>query len=60
MTSEKMRALGWKPERDFDSELRATVRWYIEHERWWQPITERPDYRDFVARFYGPGLGDDL
>ena len=60
MTCEKMRALGWKPERDFDRELRATVRWYKEHECWWRPITERADYREFVARFYGPGLGDDL
>jgi dTDP-glucose 4,6-dehydratase len=27
-------ALGWQPERDFESGLRETVRWYLENSRW--------------------------
>jgi dTDP-glucose 4,6-dehydratase len=60
MKADKTNALGWKPTMDFDRELRATVRWYVENQWWWRPITARPDFQEFVARFYGPGLGDDL
>jgi len=31
--------LGWKPERSFDEGLRETVKWYLDHESWWAPIT---------------------
>ena len=30
--------LGWKPKRDLHSDLRETVRWYLDHESWWRPI----------------------
>lgn len=60
MTTEKAQGLGWKPKRDFEQHLRETVRWYKQNEAWWKPITELKDYQAFVARFYGPGLGEDL
>lgn len=60
MSAAKMNALGWKPEQDFELGLRETVRWYIANEGWWRPLVETNDYREFIARFYGPGLGDDL
>lgn len=31
--------LGWRPRRSFDEGLRETLKWYIEHEEWWAPIT---------------------
>lgn len=31
--------LGWKPKRSFDEGLRETVKWYIDNEAWWAPIT---------------------
>jgi dTDP-glucose 4,6-dehydratase len=34
----KIRALGWRPARDFGAALAETVRWYQEHEAWWRPI----------------------
>ncbi len=34
------RELGWMPQYDFDSGLRATVQWYLDNEWWWQPIRE--------------------
>lgn len=32
------RELGWKPEADFEEELRKTVKWYEENEDWWKRI----------------------
>ncbi len=60
MNSDKTRALGWAPRRDFESALRETVRWYRDHEAWWRPITERTDYQEFITAFYGRTLGEDL
>ncbi len=34
------RELGWKPREDFESGLRKTVRWYLENEAWWRPLSE--------------------
>jgi dTDP-glucose 4,6-dehydratase len=30
--------LGWEPLQSFESGLEATVRWYLDNERWWRPI----------------------
>ncbi|MDR2946120.1 MAG: dTDP-glucose 4,6-dehydratase [Candidatus Adiutrix sp.] len=30
------RELGWKPRETFESGLRQTVRWYLDHEQWWR------------------------
>jgi dTDP-glucose 4,6-dehydratase len=60
MDASKAHALGWKPTKDFELELRNTVRWYQEHQDWWRPIAAREDYKSFVTTFYGPSLGADL
>lgn len=60
MSTSKIEGLGWRPRRSFEEELRATVRWYRDNERWWRPITQKPEYSEFVRAFYGPGLGEDL
>jgi dTDP-glucose 4,6-dehydratase len=33
--------LGWRPARPFEAALRDTVRWYLEHQDWWQRIRDR-------------------
>ncbi len=38
LDSLKLRAMGWKPEFDFETALQATVRWYTENEWWWRPL----------------------
>ena len=30
--------LGWKPETDFEEELKKTIKWYEENEAWWKRI----------------------
>ncbi len=46
------RELGWRPRIDFESGLRATVRWYVEHEPWWRAIKSGA-YRQYYERQYG-------
>jgi dTDP-glucose 4,6-dehydratase len=32
--------LGWKPKRSFEEALEKTVRWYLDNEKWWRPISD--------------------
>jgi len=32
--------LGWRPSRDFASDLKSTVEWYLNNESWWRPLLE--------------------
>jgi dTDP-glucose 4,6-dehydratase len=34
----KIRALGWKPARELDEALAATVEWYQANRAWWEPL----------------------
>lgn len=34
----KIRALGWEPQADFDTELAQTVRWYKDNRTWWKKL----------------------
>ncbi|THC40476.1 dTDP-glucose 4,6-dehydratase [Massilia sp. Mn16-1_5] len=45
------RELGWEPRHDFESGLRQTVAWYLEHEDWVRNVTSGA-YRDWAARQY--------
>jgi dTDP-glucose 4,6-dehydratase len=36
----RIRALGWKPDHDFDSALEATITWYRDNEWWWRPLKQ--------------------
>lgn len=37
----KVAALGFTPKRSFDDALEETVRFYVEHREWWEPLTAR-------------------
>jgi dTDP-glucose 4,6-dehydratase len=37
----KVRALGWKPERDLADGLAHTVRWYRDNAWWWEPLKSK-------------------
>ena len=45
------RELGWKPKATFESGIRETVRWYLEHEAWVRDVTSG-SYRQWVATHY--------
>ncbi|MFQ5848449.1 MAG: dTDP-glucose 4,6-dehydratase [Candidatus Methylomirabilales bacterium] len=49
------RELGWGPNHPFPDGLRATIRWYVEHEAWWRRI-QRGEYQEYYRRQYGPRL----
>ena len=50
----KLRALGWTPQIEFGSGLRAVVEWYRDNEWWWRPIKEAdPAFRAYYAQQYG-------
>ncbi len=44
--------LGWKPAETFDSGIRKTVRWYLDHPGWVQRV-QSGAYRDWVQAQYG-------
>jgi dTDP-glucose 4,6-dehydratase len=39
--TQKIRALGWAPQRDFRSAIMATVDWYRDNRWWWEPLKQR-------------------
>ncbi len=44
--------LGWKPRHSFAQALQETVRWYQDHEQWWQRIRSGA-YLDYYEKQYG-------
>lgn len=44
--------LGWLPRTPFDEGIRKTVRWYLDHQDWWQDIL-RGDYQNYYQKMYG-------
>ena len=45
------RELGWKPAEGFESGLRKTVRWYLEHSEWVNSVRTGA-YREWIAKNY--------
>jgi len=43
------RELGWTPKETFESGIRATVRWYLDNQDWWQPILDQKYQLDRVG-----------
>ena len=43
--------LGWKPRETFETGIRKTVQWYLEHEAWVQSVTSG-SYRQWMAKQY--------
>jgi len=46
------RELGWKPTETFETGIRKTVRWYLDHPEWVSGVTSGA-YREWVTRQYG-------
>ena len=43
--------LGWKPKQTFETGIRKTVRWYLEHDEWVRDVTSG-GYRQWIATHY--------
>jgi len=41
ITTDKVEALGWRPQRQLDDALAETVAWYRDHRSWWEPLRAR-------------------
>ena len=51
--SKKIRDLGWVPSRDLQSGMEETIRWYRDHETWWQKIRDKQtEYKEFYKKHY--------
>lgn len=46
------RDLGWLPTISFDQGIQSTIRWYLEHEKWWKDILAG-EYQDYYEKMYG-------
>lgn len=55
LASDKIMALGWTAEVNFDEGLERTVQWYRDNEAWWSPIRSG-DYLEYYKRQYGQSL----
>jgi dTDP-glucose 4,6-dehydratase len=51
-TAKLERELGFTPLESFETGLRKTVAWYLEHEAWWRGVMDG-SYRDWVRQQYG-------
>lgn len=50
--SKMQNELGWRPEESFETGIRKTVQWYLDHPEWWQRVLSG-DYR--LERIGGKG-----
>jgi dTDP-glucose 4,6-dehydratase len=45
------RELGWRPKETFETGIRKTIRWYLEHEEWVKGVTSG-SYRQWISTHY--------
>ena len=46
------RELGWRPQETFETGMRKTVRWFLDHPDWVRDVTSSA-YRQWVTQQYG-------
>ncbi|GIO35154.1 dTDP-glucose 4,6-dehydratase [Paenibacillus antibioticophila] len=56
--SKTMGELGWQPKHNFESGIRETIVWYLDHQDWWTRI-QSGAYREYYAKQYGDSLGGE-
>lgn len=50
------RELGWRPAETFDSGIRKTIQWYLDHPQWVEQV-QSGEYRHWLERHYGQARG---
>ena len=53
--TQKIRTLGWAPQRDLVEGITETIAWYRDRRDWWEPL-KSGEYREFYERHYGAAL----
>jgi dTDP-glucose 4,6-dehydratase len=49
----KIKALGWKREVDFEDGIAETVKWYVDHREWWTRIKDKSvQFKSFYEDYY--------
>jgi dTDP-glucose 4,6-dehydratase len=48
ITTDKIEALGWRPQHELDDALAATVAWYRDNRAWWEPLRARAAFKRVV------------
>jgi dTDP-glucose 4,6-dehydratase len=55
----KLAKLGFQSQTVFSDAVEATVKWYVDHRDWWQPIREQDaDFAAYYSKQYGNRLTD--
>ncbi len=50
---QKIHALGWTPQAEFEEALDSTIRWYETNTEWWQRIKQKSkDFQKFYETYY--------
>lgn len=44
--------LGWRPRYTFETGIKETIQWYLDHEDWWRKI-KSGEYMDYYKKQYG-------
>lgn len=52
LDSAKLLGIGWERTHDFETAMRDTIRWYMEHEDWWRKIKESSENKSFAEKWY--------
>lgn len=52
-----MNELGWKPKHNFETGIKETIQWYLNHKEWWTRI-QSGAYREYMTQQYGKRLGE--
>jgi len=50
--SSAIKALGWKPQKEFLAGLKETIDWYVANEWWWRPL-KSGEYLEYYKKQYG-------
>ena len=58
VNSDRIRALGWSPRRDFAGALEKTVGWYLANRQWWEPVWTSDEFQEYYGRQYGRRLAE--
>ncbi|BCJ87795.1 dTDP-glucose 4,6-dehydratase [Effusibacillus dendaii] len=48
--------LGWQPKYTFETGIKETIRWYLDHQDWWKRI-QSGAYQEYYEKQYGERLG---